>query len=110
MIDKVRSALHQASNQSIARRTLAFGANLLNKFGGSEMRQQKGGDQHGADDSLRTVQSEIAGGADEGKQSSDHARGRGLKQLARADGGCPNPRAQHFVRDWAPPVTEERVT
>ena len=63
----------------------AFGADLLNDIGGREMGQQKGGDQHGADDGLRAVQDEITGGADEGQQGGDNTLDRELQQLDRAD-------------------------
>jgi hypothetical protein len=52
------------------------------------MGQQNGGYQHGADDGLRAVQDEIAGGANERQQCGNNTLDRKLKQLDRADGRC----------------------
>ena len=48
------------------------------------MGQQQGGNQYRADDSLRAIQGEISGDANEGQQSCDHALDRQLEQLDRA--------------------------
>ena len=45
---------------------------MPNDIGGRDMGQQKGSDQHGANDGLRAVQGKITGDADKRQQSSDH--------------------------------------
>ena len=74
------------------------------------MGQQNGGYQHWADDGLRAVQDEIAGGANEGQQCGNNTLDRELKQLDRADGGRAYPQCNQFGADRAAPVAEKRVT
>jgi hypothetical protein len=88
----------------------AFGADLPDDIGGRDMGQQNGGYQHGADDGLRAVEDEIAGGANEGQQCGNNTLDRELKQLDRADGGRAYTQCNQFGADRDAPVAEKRVT
>ena len=73
------------------------------------MGQQNGGYQHGANDGLRAVQDEIAGGANEGQQCGNNTLDWKLKQLDRADGGRAYTQRNQFGADRDAPVAEKRV-
>jgi hypothetical protein len=88
----------------------AFGADLPDDIGGRDMGQENGGYQHGADDGLRAVQDEIAGGANKGQQCGNNTLDRKLKQLDRADGGGAYTQCNQFGADRDAPVAKKRVT
>jgi len=83
---------------------------LPDDIGGRDMGQQNGGYQHWANDGLRAVQDEIAGGANEGQQCGNNTLDRDLKQLDRADGGRAYTQCNQFGADRDAPVAEKRVT
>jgi hypothetical protein len=64
-----------------------FGAYLPDKIGGREARQEKARNENGTDDGFRSIQREVAGDPNEGKQRSDNRLEGDLEQLDDGDDG-----------------------
>ena len=73
------------------------------------MGQQDGGYQNGAEDGLRGVQGQIAGGANEGQQGGNNTLDRELEQLDRADGGSAYAQGNQLGPDRDTSVAEKRA-
>jgi hypothetical protein len=80
---------------------------LSDQIGGRKVGQHHRGDQHGTDDGLRAVQSEVASGANKGqKDRSDAFEGK-LKQLNDAGNGGPYAEGDQLRSDGNPTVTKQ---